>query len=305
MVLKKAYKKNQLMVGSTGKKAKKTAYDFISTAALIIFTILCAYPLVYVLAGSFSEGKDYVNGGIWLWPRVWSLENYMVVVTDIRLWKSYALTIGRTILGTVTGVLFTSMIAYSMSRPNLVGKKIYYYVFIVTMFFSGGLIPFFWVILQVGLFDTFWVYIIPGLFSVYNMLVFINFFKTIPEEIHESAVMDGASEFKIFIRIILPLSTPVIATVGLWIAVGHWNDFFSTMIYTSNENLWSLQYYLMKVIKESSLPPTSAIIPDMENIAPETVSLAAIVVSVIPIFAFYPLIFKSLTSGVVIGSLKG
>lgn len=307
MVIAKKYKKNPLMVGSTGKKARRTAFDWINVTLLILFALICVYPLIYVLVGSFNQGKDYINGGVWFWPRVFSLENYTVVINDPRLWKSFGITIARTVLGTVTGVLFTALVAYPMSRPNLVGKKVFYYIFIVTMFFSGGLIPYFWVILQLNLFDNFLVYIIPALFSTYNMLVFINFFKTIPNEIHESAVMDGASEFKIFFRIILPLSTPVIATVGLWIAVGHWNSFFDTMIYTSSDNLWTLQYYLMKVIKEASLPAASGSLPAdfLENIAPETVSLAAIVISVVPIFAFYPFIFKSLTSGVVIGSLKG
>ena len=307
MVLKREYKKNQLMVGTTGKKARKTVFDWINIALLVGFALISVYPLIYVLAGSFNQGKDYINGGIWIWPRVFSTENYYVVINDIRLWKSYGVTIARTVLGTVTGVLFTALVAYPMSRPKFPGKKIFYYVFIFTMFFSGGLIPFFWVIKTIGLFNKFLVYIIPALFSVYNMLVFVNFFKTIPEEIHESAVMDGASESKIFFRIILPLSTPVIATVGLWIAVGHWNSFFDTMIYIKDNNLWTLQYYLMKVIKEASLPAASGALPPdfLENIAPETVSLAAIIVSVIPIFIFYPFIFKSLTSGVVIGSLKG
>ena len=175
------------------------------------------------------------------------------------------------------------------------------------MFFGGGLIPYFLVINILGLFDSFWVYIIPALFSVYNMLVFVNFFKTIPEEIHESAVMDGASEFRIFFSILLPLSGPVVSTVALWIAVGHWNSFFETMIYTSNENLWTLQYYLMKVINESSMPAPGVSLPVelLNKVAPETVSLAAIIISVIPIFIIYPLILKTLTKGVVIGSLKG
>ena len=290
MVIAKKYKKNPLMVGSTGKKARKTSFDWIVTALLILFAAICVYPLIYVLVGSFNQGKDFINGGVWFWPRVFSLENYTVVVNDPRLWKSFGITIARTVLGTISGVIFTALVAYPMSRPNLFGKKTFYYIFIVTMFFSGGLIPFFWVILQIGLFDSFLVYIIPALFSAYNMLVFVNFFKTIPEEIHESAVMDGASEFKIFVRIIIPLSTPVIATIGLWIAVGHWNSFFDTMIYTSSDNLWTLQYYLMKVIKEASLPSASSALPAdfLENIAPETVSLAAIIVSVVPIFAFYP-----------------
>ena len=295
------------MVGSTGRKQRKKVFDFVNVALLLIFALLSVYPLVYVLAGSFSEGKDYINGGIYFLPRVWSLENYQVVLNDMRLWKSYGITIARTVLGTITGVLYTAIVAFAMSRKSLIGRNWIYRFFVFTMFFGGGLIPYFWVINLLGLFDNFLVYIIPGLFSVYNMLVFVNFFKTIPEEIHESAVMDGASEFRIFFRIILPLSGPVISTIALWIAVGHWNSFFDTMIYTSNNNLWTLQYYLMKVIKESSMPAAGVSLPYelLEKIAPETVSLAAIIVSVIPIFILYPIILKTLTKGVVIGSLKG
>lgn len=307
MVTKKVYKKNQLMIGSTGRKQKKHLFDWINVSLLLVFSLMSVYPLVYVLAGSFSEGADYINGGIWLFPRVFSLENYNVVLNDIRLWKAYGITIARTILGTITGVIFTAIVAYAMSRPNLIGKPVIYRFFIFTMFFGGGLIPYFLVINILGLFDSFWVYIIPALFSVYNMLVFVNFFKTIPEEIHESAVMDGASEFRIFFSILLPLSGPVVSTVALWIAVGHWNSFFETMIYTSNENLWTLQYYLMKVINESSMPAPGVSLPVelLNKVAPETVSLAAIIISVIPIFIIYPLILKTLTKGVVIGSLKG
>ena len=307
MVTKKVYKKNQLMIGSTGRKQKKHLFDWINVSLLLVFSLMSVYHLVYVLAGSFSEGADYINGGIWLFPRVFSLENYNVVLNDIRLWKAYGITIARTILGTITGVIFTAIVAYAMSRPNLIGKPVIYRFFIFTMFFGGGLIPYFLVINILGLFDSFWVYIIPALFSVYNMLVFVNFFKTIPEEIHESAVMDGASEFRIFFSILLPLSGPVVSTVALWIAVGHWNSFFETMIYTSNENLWTLQYYLMKVINESSMPAPGVSLPVelLNKVAPETVSLAAIIISVIPIFIIYPLILKTLTKGVVIGSLKG
>lgn len=307
MVVKKVYKKKQLMIGSSGRKQKKHIFDWVNVIILLIFAGISVYPLFYVLAGSFSEGADYINGGIWLFPRVWSTENYQVVLNDARLWKAYGITILRTVVGTVTALIYTAVVAYAMSRPSLIGKPLIYRFFIFTMFFGGGLIPYFWVINLLGLFDNFMVYIIPGLFSVYNMLVFVNFFKTIPEEIHESAVMDGASEFKILFRIILPLSGPVVSTVALWIAVGHWNSFFDTMIYTSSENLWTLQYYLMKVINESSMPAAGVSLPYelLQKVAPETVSLAAIIISVIPIFVLYPLILKTLTKGVVIGSLKG
>ena len=307
MVKHRIYKKKQLMVGSTGRKQRKHVFDWVNVTLMVLFAAMSVYPLIYVLAGSFSEGADYIKGGIYLFPRIFSLENYEVVLKDVRLWRSFGITLARTVLGTITAVIYTAIVAYAMSRPNLLAKKAIYRFFIFTMFFGGGLIPYFWVINFLGLFDSFFVYIIPALFSVYNMLVFVNFFKTIPEEIHESAVMDGASEFKIFFRITLPLSGPVVSTVALWIAVGHWNSFFDTMIYTSNENLWSLQYYLMKVVNEASLPPAGVGLPYelLEKVAPETVSLAAIMVSVIPVFVLYPLILKTLTKGVVIGSLKG
>lgn len=307
MVLHRVYKKKQLMIGSTGRKQRKKVFDWINVSFMIIFAALSVYPLIYVIAGSFNEGADYIKGGIYLFPRVFSLENYQVVLNDDRLWSAYLVTIARTILGTITGVLFTAIVAFAMSRKSLIGRSWIYRFFVFTMFFGGGLIPYFWVINLLGLFDSFFVYIIPALFSVYNMLVFVNFFKTIPEEIHESAVMDGASEFKIFFRIILPLSGPVISTIALWIAVGHWNSFFDTMIYTSSDNLWTLQYYLMKVIKEASMPAAGVSLPIelLEKIAPETVSLAAIIISVIPIFILYPLILKTLTKGVIVGSLKG
>lgn len=307
MVKERVYKKKQLMIGSTGRKEKKKLFDWINVTLLLLFAALSVYPLIYVLAGSFNEGADYIKGGVYFIPRVFTLMNYEQVFGDTRLWYSFGVTILRTVVGTLTGVLFTAIVAFAMSRKSLIGRNWIYRFFIFTMFFGGGLIPYFWVINLLGLYDNFLVYIIPGLFSVYNMLVFVNFFKTIPEEIHESAVMDGASEFRIFFSIILPLSGPVISTVGLWIAVGHWNSFFDTMIYTSNENLWSLQYYLMKVVNEASMPPNMAGLPTeiLNKIAPETISLAAIIVSVIPIFVLYPLILKTLTKGVVVGSLKG
>ncbi len=306
MVLKRIYKKAPLMVGTNGRKNKLTAFDFVNAFLLIAFCALSIFPLIYVIAGSFNEGADYINGGIYFWPRVFTLDNYITVLERTELWKAYGITIARTILGTVTALLFTSIVAYAMSRRTLIGKTWFYRIFIFTMFFGGGLIPFFWVIIMLGLYDSFWVYIIPGLFSVYNMLVFSNFFKSIPEEIHESAVMDGASEFKIFFKIILPLSTPVLSTIGLWIAVGHWNSFYDTMLYTTGGDLQTLQHYLLVLINSSAIPPGVTLPPEViEKLSPETISLAAIVISVIPIFILYPLIFKSLTKGVVIGSLKG
>lgn len=294
------------MKGSDGKDVRKTWFDYVNFILLLLFALVCLYPMIYVLACSFATDSDYIKGGIYLWPHDVTFENYLTVLKDSRLWRSYGITIARTVIGTVTALIFTAIVGYAMSRTNLRGRSIFYKIFIFTMFFSGGTVPYYLIIVWLKLFDNFLVYIIPSLFSVYNMLVFSNFFKSIPEEIRESAVMDGASEFKIFSSIIMPLSTPVVSTVGLWIAVGHWNSFYDTMLYTTDTKLWTLQYYLMKVIKESS----GKIIAGMPaeiigNISAETVTFAAIIISVIPILVVYPLIFKMLTKGVVVGSLKG
>ncbi len=294
------------MKGTDGKAMKKTWFDHLNVILLLLFALVCLYPMIYVLACSFATDSDYIKGNIYLWPHDVTLENYLTVLKDSRLWRSYGITLARTVIGTVTALIFTAIVGYAMSRTDLRGRSIFYKIFIFTMFFSGGTVPYYLIIVWLKLFDNFLVYIIPSLFSVYNMLVFSNFFKSIPEEIRESAVMDGASEFKIFRSIIMPLSTPVVSTVGLWIAVGHWNSFYDTMLYTTDTKLWTLQYYLMKVIKESS----GKIIAGMPaeiigNISAETVTFAAIIISVIPILVVYPLIFKMLTKGVVVGSLKG
>ncbi len=281
--------------------------DYIIYAILILFSLICLYPFWYVFIGSFNEGVDYIKGGIFLVPRVYTCANYAVIFNDSRLWTGFLVSLGRTVLGTVTSVLFTGAVAYAMSRKRLKFRKIIYNINLITMFFGGGIIPYFLIINAIGLYNSFLVYIIPGLYSVYNMIIMQNFYKSIPEEIHESCTLDGASEFKILFSIYLPLSKPVIATVALWVAVGHWNSFFDTMMYTSSVNLKTLQYYLLKVIKESSYVTTGVVLPSqaLENISPETVSFAAIVVSILPMLVIYPFVMKYFESGIMIGSLKG
>lgn len=279
-------------------------FDVILTVLMGLFCLLCLYPIIYVLVGSFNQGADYSIGGVYLLPRVFTFENYKVVVTDSALWHSYLVTIGRTVIGTAAALVFTSAVAYAMSRPNLKFKPFFYWVNIFTMFFSGGLIPYFLIIKSIGLYDSFWVYIIPSLYSVYNMIVIQSGFKSINSEIHDAAVVDGAGEFRIWWQIYMPLSKPVLATIVLWLAVGHWNSYFDTMLYTSSENLQTLQYFLLKAIQTSSL--TEGMPAEMmERLSAKTISLAAIIISIIPVLCFFPLIRKNFASGIMIGSLKG
>ena len=286
------------------KKKHVYAFDIINYIWMGLFCLCCIYPIFYVLIGSFNQGADYAKGGVYLIPRLLTFENYKIVLGDSALWHSYLITIIRTALGTTTGLIFTSIVAYAMSRSNLKGKKIFHIINLFTMFFGGGLVPFFLIIKEIGLYNNFFVYIIPSLYSVYNMIVISTFFKSISNELHEAAIMDGASEFRIWWQIYMPLSKPVLATVTLWLAIGHWNSYIDTMIYTSSENLHTLQYYLYKVITSATL---SEGLPDymMQRISPQTISLAAIIISIIPVLFFFPFVRKNFQSGIMIGSLKG
>jgi len=293
----KIYRKSKL------NKQVKT-FDVLNFTFMMLFMILCTYPIIYVLAGSFNQGRDYAAGGVLFLPRVFTFENYKVVLTNPGLWRGYGVTIARTVIGTLTALIYTSIVAYAMSRSNLKFKKVFYWINLLTMFFGGGLIPYFLIIRSVGLYNTFGVYIIPGLYSVYNMIIINSFFRTINNELHEAAMIDGANEFRIYWQIFVPLSKPVLATVALWVAIGHWNSYFDTMIFTNSQNLQTLQYFLLKAIQTATL--TEGMPAEMmERLSPKTLSLAAIIISMIPVLFFFPLIRKNFQSGIMIGSLKG
>lgn len=290
------------------KRQRWYVFDYVNVIIMVLFMVCCIYPIVYVVAGSFNVGSDYSTGGVWLLPREFTFENYEIVLADPELWSAYLITISRTVFGTVAALLFTSIVAYAMSRRELPFKSFFHWANIITMFFGGGLVPTFLVMRMLGLLNSYFVYILPGLYSVYNMIIICNFFRGIPEELHEAAVMDGASETRIFSTIYLPLSKPVIATVALWVGIGHWNSFFDCMIYITDvrtlDSLQTLQYYLLQVINSSTL--TEGMPPEqMERISSKTISMAAILVAIVPLFFAFPLIKRNFNSGIMIGSLKG
>lgn len=290
------------------KRQRWYVFDYVNVIIMVLFMVCCIYPIVYVVAGSFNVGSDYSTGGVWLLPREFTFENYEIVLADPELWSAYLITISRTVFGTVAALLFTSIVAYAMSRRELPFKSFFHWANIITMFFGGGLVPTFLVMRMLGLLNSYFVFILPGLYSVYNMIIICNFFRGIPEELHEAAVMDGASETRIFSTIYLPLSKPVIATVALWVGIGHWNSFFDCMIYITDvrtlDSLQTLQYYLLQVINSSTLTEGMPA-EQMERISSKTISMAAILVAIVPLFFAFPLIKRNFNSGIMIGSLKG
>lgn len=271
----------------------------------IVFALITIYPFWYVLVGSFNTGSDYLKGGIFIWPREFTFANFEYVLLDLRLYKAFGVTIARTILTTSLSTIFTAMIAYSMSIHGTPGRKIAYWINIFTMFFGGGLIPYFLLLVNLGFYNSFFVYVIPGMYSVFNMLIFSNFFSGISKDYRESALIDGASEFTIIFRIYFPISKAVFATVALWTAVGCWNSYYDTMLYTSDANLWTLQYYLMTIVKQLNLPPEIMGGRTFgDEISAQTVSNAAIIISSVIILCFYPLISKTFKKGQMMGAIK-
>ncbi|WIV20867.1 carbohydrate ABC transporter permease [Paenibacillus polygoni] len=285
---------------------------FIIYTLLILLGFSTFYPFWNALVVSFNEGMDTALGGITFWPREWTFENYSIVFQDSRILNGFYITIMRTVIGTLFSVLFTAMLAFAMSKQDLIGRKYYMVFFIVTMYFSGGLIPSFLVTRSLGLMDSFWVFIIPTLISVWNMIIFRTFFRGLPDGLLESAQIDGCGHFKTFFRIVLPLSGPVIATLSLFTAIFHWNEWFLPSIYINNENLLPIQSMLQQILNSNIMSEqmsqldsaAQARMSRMRSVTTKSLSMATMMVATLPIIAVYPFVQKYFVKGVLVGSLK-
>jgi putative aldouronate transport system permease protein len=285
-------------------------FDFVNILIMLTVIFLTLYPFWYTVVGSLNIGADYMRGGVNFWPRKFTLENYFVVLKNKQIASAFGVSIARTVIGTLSSVLFTAIFAYGFSRKNLMGKGVYATIALITMYFGGGLIPYFLLIKNLHLLDNFLVYIIPSLFSFWNVLIMQSFFKEIPESTMESARMDGAGEYKIFFKLIIPLSMPVLATITLFNGVGHWNSYFDSMLFTNKQSLQTIQVLLMKVIRNRDAAISTAQmsgIPtaQLEKTVAVTLQLATMVVATVPILVLYPFLQRYFVSGMTIGSIKG
>ncbi|MGX4587689.1 carbohydrate ABC transporter permease [Paenibacillus chitinolyticus] len=279
---------------------------------LIFLAFITLYPFWNSVVISFNSGKDTMLGGITFWPREFTLENYNVVFEDKRIIKGFMITISRTVIGTVVGILATSLFAYGLSRRGLIFRKYYMVMAVVTMYFTGGLIPNFLLIRGLGLMDTFWVMILPVMINVWNMIIFMTFFRSIPAGLEEAAKLDGCGTWSVFFRIVLPLSGPVIATLGLFTAVQHWNEWFLPSIYLNNTDLYPVQTLLRQILNSNIMSEqlsnldSAALtqLSKMQSITTKSLSMATMVVSTLPVMLIYPFVQKYFSKGVMIGSLK-
>lgn len=282
-------------------------YIFLALLAFVTF-----YPFWNGLVISFNSGSDTAMGGVTFWPRDFTLENYGIVFQDNRLLNGFKISVLRTVIGTISSILVTSIFAYGMTKRELIGRKYYMIMCIVTMYFGGGLIPTFMLVRGLGLMDSFWVFIIPGLVSVWNMIIFRTFFNGLPSGLEESAKIDGCGNWGIFFKIILPLSGPVIATLSLFTAVSHWNEWFLPSIYINNENLLPIQTMLRQILNSnimseqmSNLDSASqAVLSRMQSVTSKSLSMATMMVATLPIIMVYPFVQKHFVKGVLVGSLK-
>lgn len=283
-------------------------FDIINTIFMLLVCFLCIYPIWYIVVNSLNDANDAMLGGIYWWPRQFSLKNYLAVFEDSRVLQAFKITIYKTILGTVCNVLFTAMVAYPLSKTKLVGRKLYMVIGTITMFFSGGLIPTFLLFKNLSLINNFLVYIIPAAFNFFNLIIFVNFFQEIPAALEESAKIDGANDWIIFGRIILPLSKPVLATIALFSGVGQWNDYFGGLMYMTNRtDLEPIQTYLYRLVAQvqsSQIAGSVASNITASDTTSTSIKLAAMVITTVPICCVYPFLQKYFVKGMMIGAVK-
>ncbi|UHA76198.1 carbohydrate ABC transporter permease [Paenibacillus sp. 481] len=282
-------------------------YTFLTFLAFATF-----YPFWNAVVVSFNSGQDTVLGGVTFWPRDFTLENYEIVFKDERMVTGFMVSVLRTVIGTLLSIIATAIFAYGMTKKELIGRKYYMIMCIVTLYFSGGLIPTFLIIRGIGLMDSFWVMIIPTLLSVWNMIIFRTFFSGLPGGLEESAKIDGCTNWGIFFRIILPLSGPVIATLSLFTAITHWNDWFVPSIYLTNTDLYPIQTILQQTLNSNIMSEqlsqvdsaAASHLTKMQSVTTKSLSMATMVVATLPIICVYPFVQKYFVKGVLVGSMK-
>lgn len=300
------------------KQKKKLSFGdkiFFGANTLLMICVIVAmfYPFWYCIIVSFNDASDLLMGPLSFWPRKFSLENYKFLFQGNKFSLAIRNSILRTVLGTITHCAMTGAVAYGLSRPNLMFRKVYTTIFVITMYFSGGLIATYLLYRDIGLIDNFLVYIVPGFFGFYNCILFMSFYESIPASLEESARMDGAGILTVFIKIIFPVSKPIFATIALYCVVGQWNAWYDTVIFTKSDNLITLQSILTtllqaaenveKMVSQLGGSGTAAGLA-ASKVSPLAVRVAAMVITVFPIAMVYPFFQKYFVKGIMLGSVK-
>lgn len=307
------------MVG--GRSWGDRIFSVTNVSIMLIIMIMTFYPFWYSIVNSLNTGSDLIRGPIFLWPRDFTFASWMTVLSDSNIVHAAWISGSRTVIVTVVSILHTAMFTYAFSRPYLKGKTFYIAVGFASMYFGGGLIPSFMLMNWLGLYNNYLVYILPALFAGFWNVIIINAnYKAIPNDLFESAKMDGASEYTIFLRVVLPLSKPVLAALSVFTAVGVWNDYGATLYFTQSPDLQTLQYLILKLIQSTQAVEQMAASVGADNVnlgslysqiegrgtvTGQTLQLASMVIASIPMIIIYPFAQRFFIKGILIGSVKG
>jgi len=291
-------------------KTSDLVFDYIVYALCIVIFLVIAYPLYFIIIASVSDSTLVSTGQVTFFPKGFSLFGYNEIFKDARIWSGYYNTIIYTVLGTAVNLLFTLPAAYAMSRPEFQARRHVMLFFVITIFFNGGLIPTYLLMKELNISNTIWVFIIPFSVNVFNLIIARSFIEgTIPKELYEAASLDGCTHFQFFGKVVLPLSKPIIAVVGLYYMVGHWNDFFTALIYIRKDALKPLQIILRDILLTNQVFASGAgaggASGGYAQQYADQVKYGVIIVSTIPILMVYPFIQKYFEKGVMIGAVKG
>ena len=303
-------KTKKALEGTTGVVQKSTWFDYMNNALMILLSLCFIYPVVMTLGQSFSDAKAMVGKTVFLFPVGFSLDSYKQLLSDISIRRYYWNTIVYAGLGTFLTLTLTGMLAYPLTARDFKGKRVISVMLLITMFFGGGMIPTYLVYKDMyHLTNTLWVMILPGAVSAWNVIIFKNFFNSIPVELREAAQIDGAGHFRVLFQIVMPLSKPLLATIGLFTIVGHWNGYFNALLYLDSADKFPIQMFLRKILVLSEISSGADlqnldILRQLANTNPTTVKAAATIITIIPILCVYPFLQKYFTKGMMLGSVK-
>lgn len=293
----------------SGRFKKKCASDWIldifKVFFLVFVTVICVYPFWNIFIVSINDATDALRGGLYFLPRKLSFASYIDILKRDTFLHGIWVTVLRTVIGTPLAVLFTTMLAYVLSREDLLWKKPLNLLFVFTMYFGGGMVPYYMVLKNLGMLNNFIVFIFPNIISVYNMILVKNYIEGMPKEIFESSKIDGANDLVIFFKIVIPLSKPIIMTIALFVAVMHWNSWFDAYLYTNSQSLKTMQSILVEILNQyQTSSANQAANQAGQQLTPDSIRMAATMIATIPIIMVYPFIQKYFVKGIMLGSVK-
>lgn len=283
--------------------------DIVKVVFLAFVVVVTVYPFWNIFIISINDATDAIRGGLYFLPRKLSLSSYAEILGRSTFLASIKVSVGRTLIGTPIAVLVTAMLAYPLSRKDLVGRKFWNLLFVFTMYFGGGLVPYYMVLKGIHMLNTFWVFIFPMMMSVYNMILIRSYIESMLDSLFEAAKIDGANDLVVFVKMVIPLSKPILMTVALFVAINQWNSWFDAYLYTSDQALKPMQSILVEILNQYQTGASTS--QAMSNakagvtVTPDSIRMAATMVATLPIIMVYPFVQKYFVKGIMLGAVKG